>query len=101
MGNETTYFPSKTPARGFYANTGQEVESSARFSKIQHLKTKELFDIIRRHNCGAFQTCYRLEIGDFTFSCLGKVGDCSTLAIRALNSMVQSNFRDQAVEYLP
>ena len=90
MGNEATYFPSKTPARGFYANTGQEIESTARFRKIQYSKTKELLDIIRCHDCGAFQTRYRWEISGFTFACLGKVRD-SSLALRALNSMSKTS----------
>ena len=54
MGNGATYFPSRTPACGFYANAGLEIESIARFRNIKYLKTKELLDIIRRHDYGAF-----------------------------------------------
>ena len=86
MGNEATYFPSEMPARGFYANTGQEIESTARFRKIQYSKTQEVLDIIHCHDCGAFQTRNRWEISCFTFAYLEKVRD-SSLAFRALNSM--------------
>ena len=89
MGNEATYFlyfPSITPARSFYANAGQEIESTARFRKIWYSKTKELLHIIRCHDFDAFQSRNRWEISGFTFPCLGKVRD-SSLALRALNSM--------------
>ena len=85
MGNEATYFPSITPMRGFYANTGYEIESTATFPRNSAFKNK-----------GKATSRYRWEISGFTFACLGKVRD-SSLALRALNSMVVIVLREASV----
>ena len=67
MGNEATYFPSKTRCpRGFHTNARLKIKSTAKFRKMYLYKTKKALISIRRQKCGAhlkvFLACEKLKI---------------------------------------